>query len=842
MRGFSASRLRKAGAGLAIASVMGLAATAPCLAAPIPAISMAGDLFTGAILVGVVLFFAMTSLLFLKGSHRARQAEARFAEETAALSRQLEVAQSIMTAEPQALIVCDNNETPRLVTHSLKASTGAPAKLGMLMRFGSWVERDAASLLNARLKRLREDGTPFSLIVKTLSGATVEAEGRASGSCHYIKFRDLAERRLELAKLMTQIRTQNDELASQTALLDALPLPVWFRAPDGRLKWVNKAYASSVDAASAQEVIDGQIELLEARQRGKIHSEITRGDVYRSRLQTVVSGGRRTFETVVAPAGHGSAGAAIDLAPLETAKDKLSRHMAAHARTLDRVATAVSIFGPDQRLVFYNQAYLDFWGIEAEWLDTKPTLGEILDRLRQSRQLPEQRNYRTWRAEQLKAYQSAEGHEDCWHLPDGRSVLVVIDQRPDGGVTLLHDDVTEKFALESRYNALIHVQRETLDHLREGVAVFGSDARLRLFNPVFVSMWQLNAAVLERGPHIEEVALICRTPNSDEDPWVSAKQAVTNVNDKRQPFDGYQNRADGSVIAFAGVPLPDGGTLLTYIDITDRKRVEQALIERNEALEAADRLKNAFISHVSRELRTPLTNIIGFSELLASQHFGPLNPKQREYMNDIRSSSVALLSIINDILDLAVIDAGALELTLAPVSLQDVIDAAELGVRDRLAKSGLKLEIQVAPEVGQIMADGQRLTQILFNLLSNAIGFSEEGSVITLNCRRENGRIAFTVQDMGCGIPEEFQKAVFERFESRTLGSGHRGAGLGLSLVKSLVEMHGGEIRLRSSPGAGTTVTVLMPDGGPKRYSHVAVERKEPSPPAQRAISAIFPS
>ncbi|MBC8051061.1 MAG: PAS-domain containing protein [Chitinophagales bacterium] len=838
----NASGLWHAGAAVLALQLCGTAVAASNSPNSVAAMSIAGELFAGAILTGAVVFLAMAGFLFLKGSYGAKRAQARFAEEAAALSRQLEVAQSIMTAEPQALVVCDKDETPRLVTHTLSASSGAPAKLAMLMRFGSWVERDAAAILDARLKKLREDGAPFWLVVKTLSGATIEAEGRASGACYYVKFRDLAERRLELTNLMSQIRTQNDELASQTALLDALPLPVWFRAADGRLKWVNKAYAASVEATNPQEVVDSQIELLEARQRAKVQFETVKGDVFRSRLQTVVSGERRTFETVVAPAGQGSAGAAIDLAPLETAKDKLSRHMAAHSRTLDRVATAVSIFGPDQRLVFYNQAYLEFWGIEAEWLDTKPKLGEILDRLRQSRQLPEQRNYRTWRAEQLKAYESAEGHEDCWHLPDGRSVLVVIDQRPDGGVTLLHDDVTEKFALESRYNALIHVQRETLDHLREGVAVFGSDARLRLFNPVFVAMWQLNAAVLERAPHIEEVALICRTPNNEEDPWVSAKLAVTNVNDKRQSFDGYLNRADGSVIAYAGVPLPDGGTLLTYIDITDRKRVEQALIERNEALEAADRLKNAFISHVSRELRTPLTNIIGFSELLASQHFGPLNPKQREYMNDISSSSVALLSIINDILDLAVIDAGALELTLAPVSLQDVIDAAELGVRDRLVKSGLQLEIQVAPEVGQIMADGQRLTQILFNLLSNAIGFSEEGSVITLNCRRESGRIAFTVQDMGCGIPEEFQKAVFERFESRTLGSGHRGAGLGLSLVKSLVEMHGGEIRLRSSPGAGTTVTVLMPDGGPKRYSHIATEAKETARASQRTISAIFSS
>ncbi len=239
------------------------------------------------------------------------------------------------------------------------------------------------------------------------------------------------------------------------------------------------------------------------------------------------------------------------------------------------------------------------------------------------------------------------------------------------------------------------------------------------------------------------------------------------------------NRADGAVIAYAGVPLPDGGTLLTYIDITDSKRAELALIERNEALEAADRLKNSFLSHVSYELRTPLTNIIGFSEMLANPRIGPLNPKQREYLNDIRTSSMTLLTIINDILDLAVIDAGALELNMAPVSVREVIDAAELGVRDRLAKMGLKLEIHLDPEVDQILADGQRLTQILFNLLSNAIGFSEEGNVITLNCRREQGHgdvhgAGYGLRHPG-GVPEDGVRALRE--PSARIGPPRRGAG-----------------------------------------------------------------
>jgi signal transduction histidine kinase len=494
--------------------------------------------------------------------------------------------------------------------------------------------------------------------------------------------------------------------------------------------------------------------------------------------------------------------------------------MAAHSRTLDRVATAVAVYGTDQRLSFYNQAFKSLWQLEGGWLDARPQLGEVLDQLRQQRLLPEQADYRKWRDEQLKAFEHSEALEDWWHLPDGRTVHVLTNRRPDGGITYLLDDVTERLALESRYNALINVQRETLDNLREGVALFASDGRVKLFNAAFASMWKLDPVFLEPGPHIDEVSAACVPLAGDDGLWVEARRAVTGVFETRVAFDGTLTRPDGITLAYAGVPLPDGGTVLTYIDISDSKRVELALIERNEALEAADQLKTTFLSHVSYELRTPLTSIIGFAEMLAEPPIGPLEGKQGEYLDDIRLSSTKLLAIINDILDLAAIDAGGMALKIAPASVRAIAEAAELGVRERLARAGISLDIQIAADLDMVMADQQRMTQVLFHLLSNAIGFSSEGSVITLSCRKarkEDGMVAFAVQDSGVGIPEEYQASVFGRFESRSQGGKHRGTGLGLAIVKSLVELHGGQIQLRSAPGVGTTVTVLIPQTPPRR-------------------------
>jgi signal transduction histidine kinase len=327
--------------------------------------------------------------------------------------------------------------------------------------------------------------------------------------------------------------------------------------------------------------------------------------------------------------------------------------------------------------------------------------------------------------------------------------------------------------------------------------------------------------MLQDEPHIDEIIRQCQILHDDPAEWSHIAQVATAL-DQRQHVTGQMTRADQSVIDYAALPLPDGGTLVSFADVTVTKRYARALEERNEALVAADRLKSQFISHVSYELRTPLTSIIGFTELLESPRIGELNEKQREYLSAVSRSSETLLSTINDILDLANIDAGALELRLAPVKIMGIIEAAALGVKDRMSRIHLALEIEVAEDVDELIADEARVRQILYNLLSNAIGFSEPGGLIRLTCMREGHMIAFTVTDRGAGIPHDQQRDVLGRFVSRSRGSKHRGAGLGLPIVKSLVELHGGTMSLVSEPGEGTSVTVRFPEHGPRPGTETA--------------------
>jgi len=270
-------------------------------------------------------------------------------------------------------------------------------------------------------------------------------------------------------------------------------------------------------------------------------------------------------------------------------------------------------------------------------------------------------------------------------------------------------------------------------------------------------------------------------------------------------------RRDGMMLDMTTMPLPDGATLVTFQDVSDTVNVERALIEKNEALQAADAIKIDFVHHVSYELRSPLTNIIGFAHFLGDPAFGPLTDKQREYLGYITASTNALLALINNILDLATIDAGAMSLNLSDVDIRSTMEEAAEGVQDRLKKDGITLDIRAVPGIGSFTADGRRLRQILFDLLSNAVGFSPPGETVTLAAERRPGAVAFVVTDRGPGIPPEAMDKVFDWFETDSMGSQHRGSGLGLSLVRSFVELHGGTVTIDSTLGKGTTVTCVFP-------------------------------
>lgn len=791
-----------------------------------------GSLALGQLLIGTVMLGASAALVTVLWQNwtgadwpgRGRAAE------LSELRRNLATSDAILKAEPQALIIWPPGGPARIPVHTLNSVPGLPEDTQLLLRFGQWLELTAARDLKGALDSLFAAGRPFNMLLRTLEGGDVEADGRVSGGRAILRLRDIAGYRRDLARIMDQHRQLARDIGLGRALYNALPHPVWMRGARGQIEWVNKAYVKAVGARDEADVLERQTELLETRQRQELASVLVRGESFQRRLPLIIGGERRHHDLVVQSFGEASVACAIDVTVVENVESERDRLIAAYDRTLHRVSTAIAIFAKDQRLSFFNDSFAALWQLDPDWLTDRPNHGEILDRLRERNRLPAVVNYREWKAKVLAGYKTGNEPEEWWHLPDGPSLHVMAEERPDGGITYLYDDATEMLALESRHNALINVQRETLDHLAEGVAVFGTDGRLRLFNLAFERIWKLGRKMLQDTPHIDEIIRQCRVLHDDPVGWATIGQAATVLAEQRQPATGQMTRSDQSVVDFAVLPLPDGGTLVSFADVTVSKRYERALIDRNEALVAADRLKSQFISHVSYELRTPLTSIIGFAELLESPRTGPLNIKQGEYLNAVCASSQALLSTINDILDLANIDAGALELRLATAQTRTVIEAAALGVRERMARTNLTLDIDVDEDVDELVVDEARLRQILYNLLSNAIGFSQPGGRIRLIVTREGRMIAFKIVDQGAGIPHDQQRDVLGRFVSSSRGSKHRGAGLGLPIVKSLVDLHGGTMSLESEPGQGTAVTVRFPQHGPRSATEAALDTEQAQP------------
>ena len=755
--------------------------------------------------VSVFAFFAL---------RRLRLSGQDLHQHIAELETRLNETETALAAERHVMLVWrGREEVPERLVDTLKGDVALPEEPENLIHYRNWLDADSAPVLQEAVAELRQSGHPFTLAVRTTQGALLEAAGRVAGGRATLSLRSLAGERQQAAELAHEARKLTRQVERLSAVLDAAPFPVWIRNDEGKLSWVNRAYVSAAEMGSSDQVLKAGFELAPTAR-----IDFTRANPETQllgRAHTVLAGSMRALNIHEVPLAGGQAGYAVDVTPLEEAEKELDRHIKAHGSTLNKLDTAIAIFGADQRLRFFNAAYVRLWGLDDKWLETRPRDGEILDRLRATRQLPEQANYLEWRTRQLSAYTTLEMRENYWYLPDGRSLHVICEQHPFGGVTYLYENLTKEIQLESRYNEMINVQRETLDNLAEAIALFGSDGRLKLFNPAFATFWKFDADTLMKEPHVDEVARHPKLEGEAQALWQDIRYAITGLEANRKPMSG--RIAQGPrILSYSAVPLADGNMLMSFADISDPAKMEQALRDRAEALEAADRLKNTFLANVSYEVRTPLTSIVGFAEALDIGMVGDLNPKQREYVLDIRRSSEDLKRIIDAIIDLSAIDAGAMELHLEPQDVEARLGAVAQRHQTLAERRGVSVAIEVAPGTSPLVADGIRLEQMLGHLLTNAIGFSDAGSTIRMGARRSGDVVQIWVADRGRGMDAEFQKRAFERFQAKPLPGSHHGPGLGLALVKSFTELHGGKVSLVSKLNQGTTVVCNLPAQGPK--------------------------
>ncbi len=675
-----------------------------------------------------------------------------------------------------------------------------------------WLPRDSVTGLSAQLATLRAAGVEFSAGVRALGGAEFEITGRLVAGAPVVRISPKRGIEAEPFALAGSLR-RRPTIESCTALISCLNHPAWIRDSRGALAFVNAPYLDMLKTLGKTPGPDGQLPELFDRASIERHRKARReGEGPVSLSETHPQAG--PLDVTLFSLEDGAAGYAVQGAASNEAQNDPALSFLTAA--INELATPVAVFDADGKLTHYNKAFADLWGLDQAWLETGPNEGQILDRLRTSDMLPAEADYRAWRKEHLKSYGLEAPRESMWHLPNGQVLNVIASPAPKHrGVIYVYENVTERLALESQHNSLIEVQRETLNGLSEAVAVFGTDGKLKLHNPQLSGLWGVDMKALSTHPHIDAIAKACAEvmPEDGARIWGELKQAVIDMDPNRRDAHGRLSRADGKLIDYAIVRLPNGQSLVSFVDVTQAAQYEQLLKERNEALETADKLKDAFVQNVSYELRSPLTNIIGFSDLLANEELGPLNDRQREYTAYIRSSSEALGILIDNILDLASADAGIAELQPEILDIEKLIEKAQAGA---LATSGsespVNIEVDIADDLPVFIADETRIVQVLYNLLSNAVRYSDPGATVKIAVSSRGGeRIIFTVDDEGAGIPEELVRSVFDRFEGHAVQGRQRGAGLGLAIVKTFVHLHSGTVQIAAREPRGTRVIVNLP-------------------------------
>src|SRR5688572_7426265 len=611
-----------------------------------------------------------------------------------------------------------------------------PTRMSDLCGGGCGLSAEEGSALAELAGRASATGGAFSMSVRALGSSRVlEVRGSPAPppfeqGAVLLWFTDATDSEGQTAALRDQVRRLTAALDALSGLIEAAPFPMWHRGPDLCLAMVNSAYVEAVEAESAAAVVEGRIELVDDSdsplQAVAVHEQ---GEPQARTVPATIAGERRMMRVVEVPLGEaGVAGYAIDVEDREQARADLARFVRAQRDMLDRLSAGVAQFGRDRGLIFFNQPFARLFSLKADFLADRPEFNRILDGMREAGNLPEVRDYPDWKQERGRWFTSGlAADEEDWLLPGGKHLRVVAQPLPDGGLLLIFEDRTEQLQLASARDTLLRVRTATFDNLFEAVGVFASDGRLNLWNNRFRELWEFEEELLAAHPRIDALTPHIGKKLKNRSHAGLVRELVRSATVERKQRSGRVSLTDGREFEFAAVPLPDGNALFTMLDVTASRTVEAALRERTDALEQADRLKTAFVSNMSYELRTPLTSIAGFAEMLAGGYAGKLPPTAADYVSAILESVARLGVLIDNVLDLTQSDSGSLLLAEEKVELAALCRSVAEGSKGAAERKGIEFVADIEDKAGRIVGDRRRLGQAIEHVLGNAFAYTGEG-------------------------------------------------------------------------------------------------------------------
>ncbi|MEM6475686.1 MAG: PAS-domain containing protein [Pseudomonadota bacterium] len=688
------------------------------------------------------------------------------------------------------------------------------------------LSREQVDALWDKVRLTQTSAAPFQMIVTppgaqrslALHGALADPQVSPGGAALVWVF-DFSESESELSQLRKSEAEARSNFAALNGLIEAAPMPMWFRNHNMRLQQVNEAYVQAVGAESADAVVNEQIELLEPeddRTPAQIAAAALKADQKIERTVTAtVYGKRRSIRVSDMPLSPGGvAGYAIDIEEQQQQRRELRAYREAQRAMMDQLSVGVAQFDGEENLVFANRPFRRVFGLSSQAAEQGLSFERFLSDARERSRTPEVRDFPDWRTQRAAWFVATEAQEEAWPLPGGQHLRIVAQPMPDGGLVMLAEDRTEGLALSAARDTLLRTRTATLDSLFEALAIFAPDGSVQLWNRSFAGTWGLSPEFLDTHPSadalLEAIGKNLKKPRETAAIGAVVRAATLDRKEK----GGRVELTDGRTLEFAGVPLPDGNGLLTVLDITDSQKAEKALRDRAVALEEADAVKARFLGNMSYEFRTPLTTIGGFAELLKTGAAGDLSDQAGEYVDAILNAVERLTEQVENVLDLSQSEAGLLPITKEEIDLlvflttivrerEDAIISAKLGL-DLKGRKGRKIE-----------ADPRQLARAVGNLLDNAIaGTPEDGHILIEILSRSNSDdwgAVFVILDNGKGMSEEDLSRALDGLRKREDGSLERRQGLGIPLARQLIQAHGGTLEISSEEGVGTSAIIRLP-------------------------------
>ncbi len=484
--------------------------------------------------------------------------------------------------------------------------------------------------------------------------------------------------------------------------------------------------------------------------------------------------------------------------------------------TFENMTQGVAIYDRNMRLAAYNRTAHEMFGVPEALLRTRPTRDSLLRYLADH-------GYRNALSRLGRSPDDAPFRYEI-EGPDGRILDIHANRGADGSTALICTDITETRRRERELERTTAALQAILDNVSQGITLIDRDLRVIVHNRALREIYGFPESLFAKNANFADVIRFL-AERGDYGP-VDVEAMVRDRVERHRHFVAHHVEtpmANGKIIEVRGKPVAEG-MVATYTDITARRQAENDLRVAKDAAEAANRAKSDFLANISHELRTPLNAIIGCSEAMVTRLFGPVPEKYAEYARDIHQSGTWLLTLINDLLDLAKIEAGQLRLQEVDLDLRESVEQALRIVRRRATDAGLELRFACVAAAAGVFADPKAIGQILLNLLSNSIKFTKRGGTITVAVAIEAGGLRLTVKDTGIGIAAHDIAKVLAPFGqvAGPLNRPHEGTGLGLPLVKSLAELHGAQFAIQSELGRGTEVAIAFPAERLRPVAHAA--------------------